>query len=262
MRNTRYVLIITAFLLLFSQIGFGQTYAIPRELKLDRHVRQSFPQYFGRKFIYPQLIPQAFYPMGWSRDGKFAYDYEPVDEACGCYFANLVIHDMRTDKVVWEFEYNQDKLTDDKGNMPPEDNIRKLWNKHRKLFSQKLAENGIIAGGAFQMLRPTFTIGGRSYTAKSEIKWGKNADYDENVVNVLDVMLMAPGAGSKKVYTHDNSKEEFNFSLNAGIIGVIKSPYENRVAIIAMTVERGWEGPPHNGNLLIAGADLTSGFSK
>lgn len=260
MRHTEHVLIVTAFLLLFSQFGFGQSYAVPREVRLDRHVRQAFPKYFGRKFVYPQIEPQKFYPIGWSKDGKFAYYYEPVDEACGCYFANLVIQDMRSDKVVWEFEYDQDKLADEQGNMPPEDNIRKLWNKNRKLFSEKLAENGIVASNAFQMLNPTFTLGGRSYSAKSSIKWGKNADYDENVVNVLHVMFTAPGTGSKKIYTHDRSKEEFNFSLNAGIIGALKSPYENRVAIIAMTVERGWEGPPHNGNILIAGADLTGGF--
>jgi hypothetical protein len=259
MRNTKYVLITTAFLLLFGQFGFGQTYAVPRELKIERHVRQSFPKYFGRNVRYPQLTPQAFYPIGWSKDGKFAYYYEPVDEACGCYFANLVIQDMRTDKVVWEFEFNQDKLADEKGNMPPEDNIRKLWNKNRKLFSEKLAENNIIAS-RFNLLGPSFTAGGNGYTAKTSVRIGPDAD-DVRVTS-FEVMLFSPRLGAKKLHTVDYTKDEYLNTLDARIIGVLKSPYENRVAVVTIEVGRGWEGPPHNGNIVVAGADLMSGFVK
>src|SRR5205814_3361425 len=91
----------------------AQNYAIPKRLPLERAVRREFREWMLTAARYPGLIPESFYPIGWSKDGKFAYYYEPVDEACGCYFAHLVIQDMRTDKVLWEFKYNQDDTYDD-----------------------------------------------------------------------------------------------------------------------------------------------------
>jgi hypothetical protein len=75
-------------------------------------------------------------------------------------------------------------------------------------------------------------------------------------------MLAAPKLGAKNVYSADYTKEEYWFMLDAGVIGVIKSPFEDRVAIVAMEVMRGWEGPPHTGDVRVVGADLTSGFRK
>lgn len=249
--------IATAFLLLSSQFGLAQTYAIPRKVTIAPLVRKAFPNYFGRKFIYPQLEPQGFYPIGWSRDGKFAYYYEPVDEACGCYFANLVIQDMRTDKVLWKFEYNQDKESDANGHVPPEDNIRKLWTKNRKLFSEKLAEHAIVAS-RLSILGQPFTVGGQAYTAKTSVRVGKNSDDDERVTS-FDVMLFSPRIGAKKLQTVDYTKDEYMNTLDARVIGALKSPHEDRVAILTIEVGRGWEGPPHTGNILITGADLTGG---
>lgn len=111
----------------FSAVSLGQTYSVPVKLPIERVVRRTFPSYFGgAKF--PQLIAEQFFPIGWSRDGKFAYYTEPVDEACGCYYANLIIQDLRTDKVLWEFKYTQDDINDN-GKKAPEDNIYKLWKK-------------------------------------------------------------------------------------------------------------------------------------
>src|ERR1051325_8458289 len=94
---------------LFSPLGaYSQEYAIPRKLPIERAVRREFPDWHRMPNGYSGLIPETFFPIGWSKDGKFPYSFEPVDEACGCYYAGLVIQDMRNDKVVWEFKYNQD----------------------------------------------------------------------------------------------------------------------------------------------------------
>jgi hypothetical protein len=46
-----------------------------------------------------------FYPIGWSRDGKFAYAlYSDFHEFVGaCSDLRIYIQDMATDKVVWKF---------------------------------------------------------------------------------------------------------------------------------------------------------------
>ena len=75
----------------------GRVYSAPRAVDLDQVVRKSFPDYFGKQ-EYEQLLNNDLFPIGWSRDGKFAYVEEPVDDACGCYFAEVHIVDLRTDR--------------------------------------------------------------------------------------------------------------------------------------------------------------------
>ena len=261
MKATKTTALILTLLIAASAQAFGQTYAAPRELPIERLVKQNFREYFGRDYVYPALIAESFYPIGWSKDGKFAYYTEPVDEACGCYYAKLVIQDLLTDKVIWKFDYEQGGQ-DDNGKSTEPGNIRELWKKNQKLFSEKLAENGIVASRS-AMLAKTFTVGGKSYTAKLVEKLGKNPEEDYRRVDYYTVTLSSPRLGSKKLFTsEDNTKEEYWFMLNAGLIGVLKSPYENRVAIIAIEVLKGYEGPPHTGDIQIVGADLTSGFGK
>jgi hypothetical protein len=50
--------------------------------------------------------------------------------------------------------------------------------------------------------------------------------------------------------------------LGAGVVGVLKSPFENRVALVMIEVMRGYEGPPNSGDVRIVGADLDRGFIK
>ncbi|MEQ1646135.1 MAG: hypothetical protein ABL959_21970 [Pyrinomonadaceae bacterium] len=248
----------------YSGIGaFGQTYTQPREVPIDRLVRQTFPQFYDRSNSYPALIPESFFPIGWSKDGKFAYYSEPVDEACGCYYAYLAIQDLRTDKVIWEFKYDQGDDTDPKtGKILGSGNMDELWKKNKKLFSEKLAENGIVASRVV-MHNKTFSTAGTSYTAKSTKKMGQNADGGEERVDLYTVSLRSTKLGTKTVFTsEDHTKDDYWFMLDAGLIGAIKSPYENRVALIAIEAMKGYEGPPHTAQIRVVGSDLTSGFSK
>ena len=50
--------------------------------------------------------------------------------------------------------------------------------------------------------------------------------------------------------------------LDVAVAGAFKSPFENRVAVVMLKVQRGWEGPPHTVEAQIAGADLGSGFRR
>jgi hypothetical protein len=262
MRKLTFTLAAAVLLISAAAIAAAQAYTVPKKLSLDRAAKREFRKWHITPARYPGLIPEQFFPIGWSKDGKFAYYYEPVDEACGCYYAGLVIQDMRTDKVLWEFKYDQDDDIDpNTGEMKGEGDIRKLWAKNRRLFSDKLSDNGIIASRA-TLLGKAFRVGGRSFTARAVMKMGKNPDYGEPRVDKLSFTLSSPKLGTKTLYTSDHSKEEYWFMLDAGVLGVIKSPFEDRIAVIGMEVNRGWEGPPHTGDIRIAGADLMRGFSK
>ena len=246
---------------IFSITLQAQSYSVPRKVPVEGLVRANFPAYFGRRQTYPQLIPESFFPIGWSKDGKFAYYVEPVDEACGCYLGRIVIQNMRTDEIVWEFEYNQGNSVEGDEMTGPGD-LQTLWAKNRTLFTEKLSENGIVAVPS-AILGKTFTVAGRSFTAKAVEKMApKKSDYADRVA-YYTVSVSSPKLGSKKVFASDDrTKDDYWFMLDAGLIGVIKSPFEDRVAIIAVEVMRGYEGPPHTGDIRIIGADLISGFGR
>ena len=249
---------LTFVLLFLTTAGVSaQTYAIPKKLPLDRAAKREFRTWWRTALNYPGLIPETLFPIGWSKDGKFAYYTEPPDEECGCYFAHLVIQDMRTDKVMWEFKYNQDDTYDDKGNMTGPGNIRALWRKNQKLFNDKLREHAIVAASSV-LLGKTFNAGD-TFSAKAHVIMGKD-EYDDDRVTKLSFTLTSKRRGTKTVYSADNTKAEYNGTLDAGMLGVIKSPFETRGALVAMEINRGWEGPPHTGDIVITGADLTSGF--
>jgi hypothetical protein len=252
---SRLTIIVVLLLGLSSLVG-AQTYHIPRKLPLESAVKREFREWMVTGNGYQGLIAEQFFPIGWSRDGKFAYYYEPVDEACGCYYAHLVIQDMRTDKVLYEFKYSQDDDPDPKtGDMRGPDNIRKLWRKEQRLFSDKLREHQIVPGGSV-LLGKTFTIGGRSYTAKAITKIGTHPDYGDERVEHLTFTLTSPKLGTKTLYDVQFKKEDYWGMLDAGVLGAIKSPFGDRVAVVGMEINRGWEGPPHNGDVRIVGATL------
>lgn len=240
-----------------SAQGDGAVYAVPQKLSLDRTVRRLFPRFYGG-VPYQRLYTEGFFPIGWSRDGKFAYYIEPVDEACGCYYATLIIQDMRSDKVLWEFKYDQSDRFE--GKLAPEDTIAKLWAKNRTLFSGKLREHAIEAS-RFTLLGKTFANGGRSYTAAAVAPIGRD---DDGLARAKSVTLsfVSPKLGKKVLYSASYKGDMYTSPLDAGVAGIFKSPFEDRVAVVMIEVKRGYEGPPNTADVHIVGADLVNGFKK
>jgi hypothetical protein len=261
------LLLFSALLLtLLPAFAISQTtYSVPRAVALEPVVRRTFGSFWRR--LYPGgpmqgLMTEGFYPIGWSRDGKFAYYFEPVDEECGCYFAELAIVDLRTDKVLWHYKNNWEDRIDKEG-APIPDDIRKLWNRNQKTFDEKLAEHGIVQQGRFALLGTTFTIGGKTYVSRLAKTMGKDSDGNRRV-RKLNLELSTPSLGKKSLHEENfgTGDELYGAPLEAAVAGALKSPFENRAAVVMLRVNRGWEGPPHTVDFRIAGADLANGFKK
>lgn len=199
----------------------------------------------------PRLMKEYFYPIGWSKDGKFAYYLEPPDEACGCYFGEINIVDLKTDKVLWTKRYE--------GEMDKPEDLKSFWKKSRKMISQKLNQYKIQAGKNFTLLGGTFEANGDSF----KIDYFADVNLDEDPYNskgTIAVKIISANKGKKTLY-----QKTFKGENNAGILdsslgGVLKSPFESRVAVIRVDTQRGWEGPPHVTKISVVGADLTKGF--
>lgn len=260
-RPARFLLFLT-FIFSFSILASAQksnVYPVPRAVSLERIVRKTFPDYYGQE-AYHKLEIDGFFPVGWSRDGKFAYYVEPVDEACGCYFAELRIQDLRTDTILWEFKNDPEKRVDKDG-APLEDDIRKLWKRNQKLFTARLNQYGIVPTAPFSLLPRNFSSMGKMYTARLTATKSNDEDGLDRVKSV-SLEFSSPPLGRKNLYKADYSGDMFTSPLDVAVAGAFKSPYENRAAIIIINVQRGWEGPPHTVDIRIAGADLVKGFEK
>lgn len=48
--------------------------------------------------------------------------------------------------------------------------------------------------------------------------------------------------------------------IDVQIAGYIRSPYEQRIAMVVCSVTRGWEGPPHPVDCSFIGCHLEKGF--
>ena len=247
----------------FTPIKAQSEYQLPSDVNLDAIVRRNFRSFYVR--AYPggpiqRLYADGFYPIGWSRDGKFAYYSEPVDEECGCYFAELIIQDLRTDKILWKFENKPQERLDEKGEIIPDD-MEKLWARNAKVFAEKLREHGIEQVARFPLLPLTFRSGGKGYTARLTVLKGDDGD-GLTRARKISLNLSSPRLGRKSLVSETHTGDLYGAPLDAALAGVFKSPFEDRAAVVMLKVQRGWEGPPHTVTVQIAGADLNTGFKK
>jgi hypothetical protein len=223
------------------------TFKNPVEIKLKVDRRD-----YNRNGIGGNFEIENFYPVGWSRDGKFAYYLEPVDEACGCYFAKLVIIDLKSDVVLWQFDYTSEDPAEGKSKKP--ESLAALWNANRKLFSRKLKENNIEPQRRTRVL--SFPISDRTDRIRTNLGIERKSMSEEDRIygDITDVRLQLVSQNGKKTIFHRQYSEAK--PLYVGITGYLKSPLEPRVAIILVEIYRGYEGPPHVGAITIVGASL------
>lgn len=238
----------------------GALYTRPAKVRLEGLIRRRFPDYYGKAFPQEQLIIEEFYPIGWSKDGKFAYYLEPPDEACGCYFGQLVILDLVNDKVLWSFDYNGlDHQGEEEKNAPK--SINDLWRTNQKLFSDKLREHNIVPQGRFAFLLFPINYNGDQLKPDLKIKENKNEEtsYYSHVLQA-ELQLLSKRNGKKTVFENTYGTDQEATPLDLKVLGYLKSPFEPRIAVMMIEVHRGYEGPPHPTHVKIVGSSLASGF--
>lgn len=237
--------------------GRNAVYRQPSEVRLARLIRRRFPDFYGKSFPQEELIVEKIYPVGWSKDGKLAYYLEPGDEACGCYFAKLVIKDLKSDAVLWQFDYDSSELQDTMKRRTPE-SLPSLWRFKRELFASKLREHRIIPQRRFALLLfPASHMGDRLDADLKTTETRANQDY--GIIKGAVLQLASQRKGRKTVFEQTYGTDEA-LPLDMKVLGYFKSPFEPRIAVVLIYVWRGYEGPPHVTHFQIVGASLDSGF--
>ncbi len=193
-----------------------------------------------------RLIPGRLFLLGWSRDGKLAYVYEPPDEACGCYFFRLVVQDMVSDKVLWEYKYDSGDLTKP-GEMS---NVAEVWRAQGEQFEDRLRSFGIVRKDAVLQplsprLEPVF------HTTRV-----KENQFGFPHISAYEIEMRSP-EGAKSIFKSGRMDPG---PLEVSSPGYLASPFEERIAVIVQETWRGWEGPPHTARLRLVGCDLKAGW--
>jgi len=212
-----------------------QEYKVPKELKYSNHT--------------PEFLYDKFFPIGWSKDGKFAYVIEPADEAAGLYFFEIIIQNIISDKIEWQWK----PLENEKGS------VTQMWTDNYKLFQKKLNDYGIIQN-EFKLEKPNFKHNDVDYNVILESETAVNEDYGFDVMIGAKIFLKSKQLGSKQVY--DYKEKDYSLTLAQIIAGVLISPHEDRIVVILKKERSGYEGPPNVIFYTITGGNLTESFKK
>jgi hypothetical protein len=249
MRKTGIILIIS--MLIFAS-GCKTGKKNKENIKFDQVSEEYF---FPEQMRYNQgvtdVLPDKFYPIGWSKHGNFAYIIEPADEGLGNYQMGIVIMNMVSNEVLWDW-YTKPEVTKD---LYRED----IWQKHYKNFKQMLNKYGIIQQRHIKLTNPYFTYKKKDYTIKLQTTTTKNKDMGIDVITQSQIYLKSPQLGQKQI-----AQKQYPASMIIGqqIAGCIISPFEDRIAVIVKSERWGYEGPPDVVEFQLFGANLSTGFKK
>lgn len=193
------------------------------------------------------------YPIGWSRDGKFAFARRSFVMYVGEQYT-IVIQDLITDRIVWYWEGEAGVA------------LKDLWRENHDLFSEHLArfqidpdEQGSFSSG------DRFPYGGREYFFEVMPQFEEREFSDEGTsvtesfIWASEVFASSPQLGRKAIYV--SPAVSGSRDVDAGVQGTITSPFEDRAAVIYATVFLDIELFKHTKFMLI-GSHLTFGFQK
>ncbi len=228
------ILFICPLTLIYGQTT-GTNYEMPAVLPL---IRDYNP--------YDYLVPQ-FYPFGWSENGKFAYILKTEMQGRGGYIESFVILDTITDDFVWYKSFDS-----------VEDNDRDLIFNN---FKRQMQENKIIQS-EISIREPPVKTPDDTITFEFSFVEKKFPDSADEIDRMMEgyyesyTLFGYSQKRGKKKLTH----RQGGIAISIGILGYIKSPFEERVIVIVKSVSRGWEGPPNPVDIDLIGCHLKSGF--
>lgn len=216
-------------------------YAIPKELKFKKLEKS----YNSNKNI--QVT--RFYPLGWSKDSKFAYiTFHEETDACGCIFSDLVIHNLVNDKV--EYISISNELDE---NIPGEVPFERIWqDKYNPVF-ETLRNYKIVPINQTQIGSIPIIHKGDTLTFKVDTLI---VDKGKKYVEKLTLSVHSPMLVTKTIF-----KGNLYGVYQIDILGYLSSPHENRIAVIIAERCYGIEGSsPSFIRFRLVGCHLTKGF--
>lgn len=201
-------------------------------------------------------IEDAIRPVGWSNDGKFAYLIEEAFEAVNNYKLRLFIQDMETDEILAEKSW---EASEQAGWTEEQDfDFNEVWAKERATFVGLIAEHKIQEGLGTKLLPLPYQLEGRSYQVENRDILSRSDYTGNDIVSKHELIAVATGLGQKRIANQTFGK--YDLVQATHVLGVFKSPFEDRIAVLDAAEYRGYEGPPNVLKFKMVGCQLKGGF--
>lgn len=237
-------IIFNLFCLFFVSNSIAQTLSLPKEVVYYEIEKEENPSENGGYYT----ETSSFHPIGWSPDGKFAY-VKIFDGYSDGLCITVSIQDMVTDKTIWSESYTSVQLEENEDYAKHSENEKALWDKVKYKTEKALAKYKINSNKEIDYRKKTWhRINGQPY------KFALTTE------GRIQIDCRAKEMGSKTLYKQDISPEDFEMGeYSAYVAGIILSPYEDRVAVLYQTKNKGFEFIIDQGFGLV-GCNLKKGF--
>jgi hypothetical protein len=196
------------------------------------------------------LNPPAVTPIGWSKDGKFAYRVEYCNGGCGCCSESIIVYDTKQSKAIMNYNFDINDM----------ENIMYYDDLYKKL-KYIIDTYKIIPLGSYMYFRFKDPIINKT-TTRTKIFDDSSMDMEyvekEQLVYSFEEKYSVELKSDYSTYQLKISKDGINILNNNGklnenyiptipgnvdIAGYIKSPYNDSVYLIAlMFFASGFEG--------------------
>lgn len=196
-------------------------------------------QEFNFNYQYPDDIlmeqKMEFYPIGFSKDGLFAYLTRPCGGGCGCCSHNIKIQNIFTDKIVSELS-----LLD---SQEPTENHRSDWKRKERSVISLLRAKGIsqipmdvIPDKEIEYKGHTFDV----RVSKSETPDSDGYNVYPTIKYFVKVAMDQRGGGT--LVTQGKIVNGISYKY----IGYILSPYTDQVILLFESVAGDYENYPES----------------
>jgi hypothetical protein len=203
-------------------------------------------------------LVDAFYPIGFSRKGHFAYYVEPADEAVGQYLWDLNVLDMANDRIVASRSWNQYEMENEpQGKLALLGDIDSVLRWRGKEILADLGRFGIEASGPLEISRFPLVREGDTLTAVIESSVDQQKDVTRHAV-----VLRSARRGRKIVGILESATLDGLGLMGLKVRGYLASPYTPHIVVVVIFVRPGWEGPPHVSSFSLYGAHLEKRFER
>jgi hypothetical protein len=226
----------------FLFINLITIYPDEQNLKKPNELEIFKPENYNQKSMTNPRYPK-YYPIGWSKDGKYSY----IDITSGGgraeYIYSFVITSLIDDKILFSIE------SEGEGN----DSFDDFWKKNIAVIKNKLNEFKIISPDKFNLSQFPITFDGDKISCLIEKKITGTDDMERDIGNST-VIVESVKYGKKIILKKDD--------LSILVTGYLKSPFENRIIVLFSSISPGWEGPPDEIRIISTGCHLTKRFVK
>jgi len=252
-------LLLSIFLIIASSCGNGEAND-EENGGLDTNSGSQVGNLDEQDFVLPEELTYTsdrpgfnydmIFPIGWSKDGKFAYLMEPADEGSGFYLFEIIILDIVNNKLVWSWKPEESE----------EGSLQSTWKENYDLFAQHLNEAEITQTKNFKLESTNTSYKGNDYELIMETSAEVDADYGVDLVKEITISLQSPELGVKEFYKQKIDNRDY--ILSAYVPGFLMSPHDDRIIVICQKERIAAGGPPNIVFFEIVGSDLIRGFKK